>query len=268
MTSPIPDTLYHYTSPEGALGIVKSGEVWASMIHYLNDSGEFKLALRLVQELIADAHELPDDVRHLVNDEFISVVRSVAVFVFSLSAQKDLLSQWRAYSPNGGYALGFSKDVLDAIVSEDNAALVPCVYDDAKQRIILRPVVETLIRAAKELPEGADGLDLYRTVANEFTRTAAVIKDKSFEAEEEWRIIFGPTGVDKAKTDARTAGSIVVPYLRCQIKRGGRYPIAECVVGPGQDVDLAGRSLRYVTTSMFHWPVKVTSSTSTFRVLS
>jgi len=237
------------------------------MIHYLNDSSEFTLALRLVQELLSQVDELPDHLRHLVNDEFISVVRSVAVFVFSLTAQKDLLSQWRAYSSSGGYALGFSKEVLEAIVREDNAVLVPCVYDDAEQRTMLRPVVQTLIRAAKELPEGANRIDLLRTVAEEFTSAAAVIKDKSFEAEEEWRLIFGP-GVDTAKTDARTAGSTVVPYYRCQIKRGGLYPIAECVVGPGQDVVLAGRSLHYVTSSVFHWPVKVTPSTSTFRVLS
>lgn len=259
--------LYHYTSPDGALGIVKSGEVWASMIHYLNDSGEFKLALRLVRELISEADELPTNLRSLVSDEFIDIVGSVAVFVFSLTAQKDLLSQWRAYSSKGGYALGFSKEILEVIVREDSAVLAPCIYDEVEQRAVLRPVVQTLIRTARELPEGANGIDLYRSVAEEFTRAAAVIKDKSFENENEWRLIFGP-GVATTKTDARTSGSIVVPYYRCPIKRGGLYPIAEIVVGPGQDVELAGRSLRYVTSSIFRWPVKVTRSTSTFRILS
>jgi len=248
------------------LGIVRSGEVWASMIHYMNDSSEFRLALHLVKDLIAELDDIPEQTRQLVA-EFIHRVRFVAIFAFSLSEQKDLLSQWRAYAGSGGYALGFSKDVLEAIVDEDKAILAPCVYNEHEQRALLRPIVEQMLRTVSDSSDNARGIDLFRVFTKDFLRVAAVIKDSSFEAEQEWRLLFGP-GIDPSTTDAKTSGSMIVPYHKCSIKRGGRYPIQEIVVGPSQDVELAGRSLRYVTADKFHWPVKIVQSQSTFRRLS
>lgn len=264
MTPERPSTLYHYTSAKGALGIIRSGEVWASMIHYLNDASEFALALRLAEELIEEGDELPERTRQTV-DDFIRAVRSVAVFVFSLSAKKDLLSQWRSYAPGGGYALGFSREFLEVVEAEENAILAPCIYEDCAQREQMRPVIQSLVKTAIGLHEDASGIDLYHAAGFEFTRAAALIKDRSFEAEEEWRIIFGP-GVESTKTLARVSGTLMVPYYPCPIKRGGRYPIAEIVVGPGQDPDRARRSLHWVTASILDWPVQVTPSTSTLRL--
>ena len=34
--------LYHYTTPEGLLGILKNKELWYSHIDYLNDESEIK----------------------------------------------------------------------------------------------------------------------------------------------------------------------------------------------------------------------------------
>lgn len=266
MNAAPPDVLYHYTSPEAALGIVRSAEVWASMIQYMNDSSEFRLALRLVQELVSEIPSVPEATRRVISEEFVDAVRSVAVFIFSLTGERDLLSQWRAYASRGGYALGFSKELLERIAEEDGALLARCVYKEEEQRALMRPVVDELVALAADLPD-VTGIDLYHSVAERFTQVAALVKDRSFEAENEWRLVFGP-GIDPSKTDARTAGSIVVPFYRCPIKRGGLYPLAEIVVGPGQDVELAGRSLRYVTSSIYRWPIKVTRSDSTFRVLS
>ena len=38
----VPTTpLYHYTNPVGAHGIIEEKSLWATNIHYLNDSKEF-----------------------------------------------------------------------------------------------------------------------------------------------------------------------------------------------------------------------------------
>ncbi|OLD27475.1 MAG: hypothetical protein AUJ04_03935 [Acidobacteria bacterium 13_1_40CM_3_55_6] len=42
-----PQILYHYTSQEGLMGIITERCIWASKIHYLNDSEEFSIALDL-----------------------------------------------------------------------------------------------------------------------------------------------------------------------------------------------------------------------------
>jgi hypothetical protein len=45
-----PETLYHYTTQDGVLGIVRSGELWATNVQYMNDRREFFLALETAAE--------------------------------------------------------------------------------------------------------------------------------------------------------------------------------------------------------------------------
>lgn len=267
-TRPVPDVLYHYTTPSGALGIIDSSEVRASMIHYMNDSLEFKYALGLVQKIIDATPDVSDHARRLIATEFVDVVREVAVFVFSLTAHRDQLSQWRAYSGGGGgYALGFSREVLAAIAEEEQARLVPCEYAQGVQLELLRPVILEMVKRADALPPDARGRELYDEFATRFTEVAASIKHDSFEEECEWRLVFGP-GVDPGRTGARARGSLLVPFYRCSIRRDGMYPLAKVVVGPSANAALAGRSLRYITTSKFGWPVVVDYSKSSLRPLS
>jgi hypothetical protein len=40
-----PGILYHYTTQTGLLGIITSGEIWASHTQYLNDVREFPHAI-------------------------------------------------------------------------------------------------------------------------------------------------------------------------------------------------------------------------------
>ena len=37
-----PEVLYHYTTLQGLMGIVKSNRIWASNAHYLNDVNEIR----------------------------------------------------------------------------------------------------------------------------------------------------------------------------------------------------------------------------------
>jgi hypothetical protein len=96
---PTPEILYHYTSADGLCGIVESRAVWASIIHFLNDAEEFQYAISIEQELLkergsAEASE--------VLSTFLDWITSANVCAFSLTAEGDLLSQWRAYCPASG----------------------------------------------------------------------------------------------------------------------------------------------------------------------
>src|SRR5689334_2764181 len=53
-TSP-PDVLYHYMGQTGLLGIVTSGELWATKVQYMDDATEFSLALSMARDLL-DEH--------------------------------------------------------------------------------------------------------------------------------------------------------------------------------------------------------------------
>jgi hypothetical protein len=45
-----PAVLYHYTGQVGILGIVKTAELWATKIQYMNDATEFGLALAMARK--------------------------------------------------------------------------------------------------------------------------------------------------------------------------------------------------------------------------
>ena len=52
-----PVELYHYTTQDGLIGIFDSNLLWASKIHYLNDSTEFELALTLAKDVLTEKLE-------------------------------------------------------------------------------------------------------------------------------------------------------------------------------------------------------------------
>src|SRR5690349_13479332 len=99
-----PPTLWHYTTGNGLLKIVESGTLWATQISCLNDNSEFREASRLFTEAIekfASTNTLTDDERFLyelaMKDGTTDSAPTSWWFVASFSAERDHLSQWRAY---------------------------------------------------------------------------------------------------------------------------------------------------------------------------
>ena len=263
-TGDAPEELFHYTSPAGARGILTKATVWASMIHYMNDAQEFRYALDVAKDLVLAA---PDAEAHhrAICSEFLSAIQRMAVFVFSLTKHKDALRQWRAYSANGGYAIGFATEHLRAVAKANGAALVQCDYDADSQRARLTPIVNEMISEAEAIGPGY-ALGLYDRFAGRFTEVAAAIKHPSFRDEDEWRLISG-IGVDPSTVQYRDAGGLIVPYCEWSLRQGGTYPVSTIVVGPTIPGELASRSLHFLTSAVFQWPVKVELSESTYRPL-
>jgi hypothetical protein len=50
----LPEILYHYTSQFGLIGMLNDKTIRASKIHYLNDSKEFALALKLARNELTE----------------------------------------------------------------------------------------------------------------------------------------------------------------------------------------------------------------------
>ena len=112
LTPDPPSILYHYTTPAGLLGIVEKKEIWASHTQYLNDQREFRHAVGIIEEEIAAMKKMHQHDKHQeLLDEMASVLKdseSMNVCVCSLSEERDILSQWRAYGGGAGFSIGFS----------------------------------------------------------------------------------------------------------------------------------------------------------------
>ena len=111
----MPPVLYHYTSNAGLLGMIGGQELWFSDIRFLNDSKEFRLACealtRCIRRYARDHRQTWLDsgcsevefgrmVDNMCNgSSYEAAFRKIAKygypFIFSLTQENDLLSQWK-----------------------------------------------------------------------------------------------------------------------------------------------------------------------------
>ena len=151
-----PETLFHYTTPGGVLGILSQRDVRASSIHFLNDAQEFQQArevaighfLRLARD---SSHGQAREIADLLG-ESLERVSQVNICVFSLSENGNLLSQWRAYCSSGGYSLGFNVEELVDVASRQGFTLVPCVYSYGEHVSLVGPIVEAAFTTFLKTP--------------------------------------------------------------------------------------------------------------------
>jgi hypothetical protein len=130
--------LYHYTTQEGLLAIIKTRQLWASKIQYLNDITEFRHGLMLIQRALHERS--PSTVDSLTGSYLQQIgdrlprLADLNVFVVSFSEVGDLLSQWRAYGGAGvGYALGLESNRVANLAFHQGFALAACIYDLSEQ---------------------------------------------------------------------------------------------------------------------------------------
>jgi hypothetical protein len=201
-----PDILYHYTSAEGFLGIVRSGELWATNALYLNDASELSHATGILEAelksvplgLLSYSAAFPMGVQR-----YLTGIR-LDHFIVSFCEDRDLLSQWRGYggAPGAGYSIGFSTSALQAAAARSGSSppevctLRRAKYCLSQKREMIRARIaalnEILNPVAGELEPARDGdsLNLLRyQIAASFHPTLALMKHCAFEAESEWRLV-------------------------------------------------------------------------------
>ncbi len=226
------ELLYHYTTPEGLVGIVRDGALWASDLFYLNDHSELKRGIdkardrfaALLQENADTAEQ--ERLTWLIHDmRRLGSVDSMHVFACSFSLDPDSLSQWRAYCRGGGFAIGFPLEQLKETASAQAFELRECVYEDAEHdRVINRIVLDCLDRVS-EVKSSRDWDDRARfKVSGELhwaiMQSAPFCKDQSFAVEREYRAVSRPSATyDKDSMFFRTSRGLVVPYRMRAITR-------------------------------------------------
>ncbi len=151
------------------------------------------------------------------------------IFVFSLSQKRDLLSQWRGYCPYGnGYSIGFETSYFTSNMKDHGLRFIKCEYDEGVQKKMIEDFVDSYIndvkKNIKKLSELRDSrIGLMREYINKFLLIASTLKSKSFEEEEEWRLVTKPLGPSQI-IRFREGASTIVPYIPIDITIKGSSP--------------------------------------------
>jgi len=275
-----PALLCHYTNQYGLLGIVSTGEIWATSVNNLNDRMEFEYAKELASSLILARIETEPDERkkrHLGYLHNAAGNAGINICVSSWSSRIDDLSQWRAYSGMGtGYSIDMRGSSLRKLASAQGFILAACIYEKGAQEHILRSLIDAdLARNIERESERsvADEHERFMLEQNggdfayHINRYASLFKHPGFAAEDEWRLISKPINV--SQMDFRPGVSTIASHFRFSLRDGGErggeptIRIESVHVGPCPESSLAQAKVRFLLAKhspVLHHPDVIASS--------
>jgi len=258
--------LYHYTSAEGLLGILRSQELHASNYAFMNDTTEMvygaNLARPILSEEFGKQHGLTGKILKRAL-EIIAATRGMDIFIFSLCEHPDVLSQWRGYgSAASRYAIGFDRQQL---IGMSQKAIVPLrvIYDSSAQEEKVRHFCASVasILATSDLPDEAEIVDKVAImIAIRFFHLLPLLKNKGFQEECEWRLVV-TTYEQPTVMDFVVRGGMLRPFFPIRADSTiTSLPIREVIVGYSPHPDRAVRSVEMLLKHYGHnVPVSITN---------
>lgn len=305
----------HYTTGAGLSGIITSGCLWATHASFLNDAQEIKhfFDTRLIEivrnALEKAAHELikyPENNAVIAEAgglvEFINRESSIVVdvfregttqfnqpYIFSLSAAADekvkangLLSQWRGYGCDGGYAIVFDTHGLDSLIEEEHKNYyyqhgqwgdvyyygIPSPQPSAPEITQYESILSTSIEnMLKDLMSGKRESNSVEDAYAPITSLSCLYKHWGFYEEHEVRVVATPASdeilhIATAKGEQRPVRKIkvfprdglLVPYIELFKPSeshliAGRLPIKRIIIGPHPERELRKKSVESLLRS-------------------
>lgn len=292
-------SLYHYTSWEGLKGIVESNTLFATHAKFLNDSSELYSAASLligllkpsVQKLVEEFSKVPEVNKAIKRDGSIehhcdAIVQEIVSHFYKTTGtdfyicsffgtpadpytrKNGLLSQWRGYGKQQGFAIEFDTLKLEQHYHNESksydytfTSFGDVVYgeDHPKFTEDFLPHFEALKiyvlnNLKKELGELVD-IDEYSGFVP-FCYCISMLKHVGFREEQEVRIAVSPladrddfikTLTRLTKKDfkpkpvySRVRNSAPIPFVKLFDFKHGGLPIKRVIVGPSKDkVDVA-----------------------------
>lgn len=176
------------------------------------------------------------------NNPILGVARNSALYVFCLCAEKDLLSQWRAYGKSGtGVGVGFDRLKLHSLKLDDCCAVrlptvFPVIYSENEQSAIIDSVIEIVKDIFHRLAPDADRQEFWQCVASVLTWTSFHFKNAAFFEEQEWRTLW--MSVPETRARFRAGSNGLIPYTpiafpRPTVTRIVQGPMLDPAIGEG-----------------------------------
>lgn len=259
------ETLYHYTSLSGVIGIVESGSLRATDIRFFNDAAEMRHTADLLRTVIAQRREggtsslpllvqLQEWLSHRLTDGHM-------LYVACFTANGNLLSQWRSYCPTAkGASLGFHPKKISSAATEQSFQVGRCVYDVKTQLQLAEKTLEAIEELARRKGENTDPskrhpansyYDVFEAIEADLLRVAALLKHPSFHEEQEWRAVSSVmTNYVEAPIEYREGSSMLVPFVKFRLPKAADrcLDIEHVFLGPTPNVNNSMTSLsRYLS---------------------
>jgi hypothetical protein len=241
---PLGTPLYHYTSVEALQKIYESRTLHATHAAYVSDGSEIRLGLQVLLDLVVEQlrkaqtreAELYAWLRQFVSAQILS---PPPVFLLCFSELRNMLSQWRGYSPLGrGVCIGFDHRPMIELAKRAGWEWLSCRYGVDSQRAFMNAYLTLFMREALAIEESVRTFEVVEQVWGKKARNlfvcAAHVKDKSFSEEREWRLVSPLIMTQHSSVKFRVGRYSLVPYVEFALvdQVQTNLPLNEIVVGP------------------------------------
>lgn len=245
---------YHYCSVDIFMQILQNKTLWLSHSRTMNDKLECVYILDILKRVIKDV-DFKDSKKNGILKSIEKACQSNVdyPYIISLSKNKDLLSQWRAYGDNGkGAAIGFNlskiphKDLLGNGDSSSNIIIDEVCYKERTIYNILKKMLETIPYFDDKCIEKST---IVEYISQFIKILSAFTKNSKFSEEKEYRICYFPCyryllkNLYKENVDIeehldlkfRTKNSEIVSYFEYKFSD---EIISDIVLGPTSRVNI------------------------------
>jgi Protein of unknown function (DUF2971) len=259
-SSELPATLFHYTTAQGARGILEEHKIWGTDARFLNDASELSYANTVIEgvasaikaEGVAELPAIFLDANRALLESFTG---TFGVYVACFCTDGDRLSQWRGYpADGGGFALGFAPEPM----RHETGLRLRCVLYDKDQQVALVDGVLRFLCGWLTTIEGSASVREYvvqvalQEANHLLSECAFCFKHPSFKEEGEWRLVhlaLHDIEVSDAPLRFRDTAMGLVPYV--DLRPTGdppgviahRLPLTEIVVGPARHPQLSRQAI-------------------------
>lgn len=236
------DSVWHYTSAAGLIGVIRDQRLWASEARTLNDISEITRGLEAVQNWVTGNSTRPG-----VGEMAEAVERLTSqggnTYILSASLEGDDAGQWRLYAAGSkGYAVELDASCPLVVLSEesggprqpglgwflrDSVEITPWLkvfYDDASLHQALEKIADHAFSGMEAL-ESTDWSDSYPDAAVDareelffgiyaaVAAVASVFKSSAFRGEAEARIVVTLSSKGLDHVLFRPSDHGVTPYV-------------------------------------------------------
>lgn len=225
--APMSSILWHYTGPDGLLGILSSNRFWASDPIAMNDQRELKYGLDVIVEewedmrsSVASEAELTELIDELLSEAWQTKLLE-SVFIVSASTSPEIAAQWLTYASGSGFAIGFEHAHLwwpipagDDYFRGDDITQVPVVaptwltidYERSEQGRTARDLIGSSLEVMRGTAARRNAIDMLRM---NIATGVASFKHHAFSAESEARLPVPKVG---QRVKFRSSPGRLIPY--------------------------------------------------------
>lgn len=269
---PLPANLTHFTTLDGLMGIVESGEIWLSNVSFLNDRRELLYGLEEVEKVVKRYTSRKTYLEwHKPLAKVLRRLRKGRIpntYAGCFCEQSDVLSQWRGYGGSvQGVAITFKRTRLNEALENSKAALFPVIYGKLKTASQITQELSERLEELEELTPHEDASEDEKDKKAHSIVSALLpqFKHYGFRDEREWRIVVQQNTL-RSTVCFRSNANVLVPYIKFKLGPDGAVPIHYVRIGPGREQELTKRSVELYLKSQGYDKIEVRLSDVPYRL--